>query len=106
MTGKEGTDEEKKKSITRTISMEAITPTVLQTSGITESSRRGKLYEGTTDWRCTTHRKHTNTANMGGNRNHGGKKLQRMRDSIDITPTAPLISGWTRSFRERGSHGR
>ena len=37
-------------------------------------------------------------------RKHGGKKLQRTRDSIDITPTAPPTSGRTRSFREQGSH--
>lgn len=86
--------------------MEAITPTVLPTSGRTESSRRGELYEGPTDRRCTTHRKHAKTADTGANRKHGGKKLQRTRDSIDITPTAPPTSGRTRSFRERGSHGR
>ena len=46
---------------------------------------------------------HAKTADTGANRKHGGKKLQRTRDSIDITPTAPLPSGRTRSFRERGS---
>ena len=73
--------------------MEAITPTVLPTSGRTESSRRGELNEGP-------------TADTGANRKHGGKKLQRTRDSIDITPTAPPTSGSTRSLIERGSHGR
>ena len=55
------------------------------------------------DRRCTTHRKHAKTADTGANTKNGGKKLQRTRDSIDIMPTAPLTSGRTRSFRERGS---
>ena len=82
---------------------EAVTPTILLTSRRTESSRRGEVYEGPMDRRCTTHRKHAKTADTGANTKNGGKKLQRTRDSIDIMPTAPLTSGRTRSFRERGS---
>ena len=82
---------------------EAVTPTILLTSRRTKSSRRGEVYEGPMDRRCTTHRKHAKMADTGANTKNGGKKLQRTRDSIDIMPTAPLTSGRTRSFRERGS---